>query len=199
MIVTNNIRLYRISKFTWKTYLLVLISCFGAYYKNEFIITKMFVLPAIIPTVVGTALAFFIGFNNNQAYARWWEARQIWGSIVNNSRTWARSLINYCYNENKDHRDVTILHRKIIHRHIGFLYALKAVLRNQNWEDYKKYLSEDELKKVENHTNKHNAILDHQSQDLEFIYKNGWLDGFKFMHLNDMVVAFCDDMGRSEK
>lgn len=37
--------------------------------------------------LIGTAVAFIIGFQSNSAYGRIWEARQIWGSIVNTSRT----------------------------------------------------------------------------------------------------------------
>ena len=37
-------------------------------------------VPSFLPLVLGTATAFFIGFINNQAYGRWWEARMVWGS-----------------------------------------------------------------------------------------------------------------------
>lgn len=37
--------------------------------------------------LIGTAVAFVIGFQNNSAYGRIWEARKIWGGIVNSSRT----------------------------------------------------------------------------------------------------------------
>ena len=37
--------------------------------------------------LVGTAVAFIIGFQNNAVYDRIWEARKIWGGIVNTSRT----------------------------------------------------------------------------------------------------------------
>jgi putative membrane protein len=42
---------------------------------------------------MGTAIAFFIGFNNNQAYDRWWEARIIWGGLVNDSRSWQEAIL----------------------------------------------------------------------------------------------------------
>ena len=38
--------------------------------------------------LIGTAVAFMVGFQNNAAYGRIWEARKIWGGIVNISRTW---------------------------------------------------------------------------------------------------------------
>ena len=39
--------------------------------------------------MLGTAVAFVTGFKSNAAYGRLWEARTIWGGIVNASRTWA--------------------------------------------------------------------------------------------------------------
>ena len=42
---------------------------------------------ALAPVLVGTAVAFIISFQNNASYDRVWEARKIWGGIVNTSRT----------------------------------------------------------------------------------------------------------------
>ena len=44
-------------------------------------------IPFSLVAALGTALAIFLGFRNNSAYDRWWEARKIWGGIVNVSRT----------------------------------------------------------------------------------------------------------------
>ena len=41
-------------------------------------------------SALGSALAIFLAFRNNSAYDRWWEARKIWGALVNDSRSWAR-------------------------------------------------------------------------------------------------------------
>ncbi|MEO0661683.1 MAG: bestrophin family ion channel, partial [Planctomycetota bacterium] len=46
-------------------------------------------LPALPVTLIGTAVAFYLGFRNSSSYGRLWEARQIWGGIVNASRSWA--------------------------------------------------------------------------------------------------------------
>lgn len=37
--------------------------------------------------LIGTAVAFMVGFQNNAAYDRIWEARKIWVGIVNTSRS----------------------------------------------------------------------------------------------------------------
>src|SRR5687767_11658656 len=45
-------------------------------------------VPWVPVAMLGTASAFTVGFRNNATYARAWEARQIWGGIVNASRAW---------------------------------------------------------------------------------------------------------------
>ena len=167
---------------------------------HEYVLKSYFEFPSIIPAILGPALAFFIGFNNNQAYGRWWEARKIWGAIVNDSRSWARQLI--CYSSVADSEaaeELNGIKKRAIIRHIAFLYALKDNLRGENKKDYRKYLSQKESEAVELESNIHNAILTEQSKDLEYLYKKGWVDGFRFIELNKMIINFCDEMGKSER
>jgi len=49
--------------------------------------------------LIGTAVAFVIGFQNNAAYGRIWEARKIWGGIVNTSRTFGMFVQDMLTNE----------------------------------------------------------------------------------------------------
>jgi len=192
MLLIQNIRLSRILRNTWHVDLIMIASCTAAYFIREYLIAHHFIIPTIIPTVLGTAIAFFIGFNNNQAYDRWWEGRKIWGAIVNDSRSFARALLNYV-----DDDQVTA--RRMICRHIAFLYALKANLRGTVDEIYIKYLPEEDLKEIEKHANTHNAILNIQSRDLQKLSKANQLDGFRFIEINEMLVRFSDSMGMSER
>ena len=50
-------------------------------------------IPLGVPTILGTVLSLLLAFRSNQAYDRWWEARIIWGAIVNDSRTLTRQLL----------------------------------------------------------------------------------------------------------
>jgi putative membrane protein len=43
-------------------------------------------------TVLGVALSIFLGFRNNAAYERWWEARKLWGQLVFEIRNLARAV-----------------------------------------------------------------------------------------------------------
>jgi putative membrane protein len=170
----------------------MIISCTIAYFVRTELIKHHFEVPAIIPTVLGTAIAFFVGFNNNQAYDRWWEARKIWGGLVNDSRSWARCVISYIAG-NED------LKTRMVYRQIAFLYALKAKLRGAVDETYSKYLSEEDVLEISQHSNIPNAILTLQARELQELSNAGLIDGFRFMEMNQLLVKFSDEMGMSER
>ncbi len=200
MILTPNINLSRIVSGTWKSGLFSVLTCLIAFLLHEFLLKKLFTFPAFIPTVLGTALAFFIGFNNNQAYDRWWEARQVWGSLVNNSRTWTRLLLFNTTSSNELSGDALQEARsRMIKRHIAFLYALKSFLRKEELKEYTAYLQTGDAAKITGQSNIHNAILTLQAEELEAMYKSNAIDGYKFLELNKTLTTFCDDMGKSER
>ena len=200
MIIAKKIKIKRVLIGTWKNGLLVTLVCALSFLFSEYILHEVVELPAVIPTILGTALAFFIGFNNNQAYDRWWEARKIWGALVNDSRSWARQ-INYYLSlpDGRTKKELLGKKKTAIYRHIAFLYALKGNLRNENKNDYKKYISQKEIEEVEGQTNTHNAILNIQSSELETLRRDNWIDGFRFIELNKMLIRFSDEMGKSER
>ena len=193
MLVTQNIRIGRILKDTWKVDIIMIITCTVVYALHNFFISEHLSIPLIIPTVLGTAIAFFIGFNNNQAYDRWWEARKIWGALVNDSRSWARDILCYVDGDNNS------IKQQMIRRHIAFLYSLKSTLRNLEDATVQTYLSEEDFMLISKSTNKHNAILSLQSQDLEILRKNNSIDGFVFIQMDAMLVRFSDSMGMAER
>ena len=192
MLLVQNIRLTRILRNTWQVDLIMIASCTGAYLVREYLIAHHFEIPVIIPSLLGTAIAFFIGFNNNQAYDRWWEGRKIWGALVNDSRSFSRSLLTYVDSNDE-------LAKRMIKRHIAFLYILKASLRGASDESGSKYLSDEDIKEIATHTNMHNALLTIQARDLQTLSKNNQIDGFRFMDINGMLVRFTDSMGMSER
>ncbi|KIO77055.1 membrane protein [Pedobacter lusitanus] len=199
MLIVHNIRLSRILRNTWQVDLIMIVSCTGAYLTRAFLIKHHFEIPAIIPAVLGTAIAFFIGFNNNQAYDRWWEARKIWGALVNDSRSWARSVITYISQNEISDEEFKTLKNRMVRRHIGFLYALKAKLRGAVDENYQQYMEEADLKEINQHSNVHNAILTLQSRELQQLNKDGMIDGFRFIELNHLLIRFSDEMGKAER
>jgi len=198
MLIVQNIRLSRILRNTWQVDIIMIVSCTAAYLVREFLIKHHFEIPAIIPTVLGTAIAFFVGFNNNQSYDRWWEARKIWGALVNDSRSWARSVTTYLPSD-KVFKDSKLVQDRMVRRHIAFLYALKANLRGAVDETYSQYLDKEDIEEISKQTNVPNAILTLQSRALQDLSNEGLIDGFRFIEMNQLLVKFSDEMGMSER
>jgi len=99
------------------------------------------VLPTLPIVLLGTAVAFNVGFKNNQAYDRSWEARKIWGGIVNSSRTVAMMTLDFIsdhFTENKvGEEELKQIKKRMIYRHIAWLTALRYQLRKpKDWEHF---------------------------------------------------------------
>ncbi|MEO0900263.1 MAG: bestrophin family ion channel [Bacteroidota bacterium] len=96
-------------------------------------------IPWLPLSVMGTAVAFYLGFKNNSSYDRMWEARKIWGAIVNSSRAWGSHVNSFINNQFADiplsHGEIHHLKEKLIYRHIAWLYALRSqLLQITQWE-----------------------------------------------------------------
>src|SRR5687768_3513437 len=95
MLLRDKLSLLQVHRLTWRLDLKIILVCSLAYAADTYWLKQQVSIPVTMSAVLGTALAFFIGFNNNQAYDRWWEGRKIWGSLVNDSRSWARNLLSF--------------------------------------------------------------------------------------------------------
>ncbi|MEN8139246.1 MAG: bestrophin family ion channel, partial [Bacteroidota bacterium] len=95
--------------------------------------------------LIGTALAFMIGFQNNAAYGRIWEARKIWGGIVNNSRTWGMKIKDMISNEhnkgeNVSEEELNKIRLGFIYRQIAWLISLRYAMRQpRRWEVFREH------------------------------------------------------------
>jgi ion channel-forming bestrophin family protein len=105
-------------------------------------------IPFLPVATIGTAVAFYVGFKNNQAYERLWEARVLWGGISNVSRTLTASFISLV--------DDKAQKRDFLNRHIIYINLLRLQLRKTipwatNKEDYHKKLvsASEELKEFD--------------------------------------------------
>ena len=101
--------------FTWDLLIAIAYTWFG----------QKWVAVNDLPTpLIGSALALLISLRNNNAYARWWEARGLWGGIVNNSRTLARQVRLFLpEGEAATH---------LVELQIAYVHALRCALRKQD-------------------------------------------------------------------
>ena len=100
---------------------------------------KFLHLPWLPIALVGSALAFIIGFKNNASYDRLWEARKVWGGIVNTSRSFTIMLNDYLSNEyadeDKTEKEFNSIRKTMILRHVAWLTCLRHALRvPKQWE-----------------------------------------------------------------
>ncbi|RFM26117.1 bestrophin family protein [Deminuibacter soli] len=160
---------------------------------------KHFTIPLAVPMILGTVLSLLLAFRSNQSYDRWWEARIIWGAIVNDSRTLTRQLLSFTGNGNVE-EPVEVWRRKFIHRQIAWCYSLGQSLRRKDaLQGLDRLLSKKELEHLKHYDNKPSAILDLHGRDLVALLQNGWVNEYQQVALDSTLTRLCDSMGKSER
>lgn len=99
-------------------------------------------IPWTALALIGTAVAFLIGFQSNAVYGRLWEARKIWGGIVNDSRMFTIMIKEMITNEHATdpatEEEFASIKRTIVHRHISWLTSVRHAMRAiKPWEAYR--------------------------------------------------------------
>ncbi|MCB9292517.1 MAG: hypothetical protein H6559_05230 [Lewinellaceae bacterium] len=124
------------TRYETSLFLIIIVVVVGAY---EFFDLGWLKIPWTPLALIGTAVAFVIGFQNNSAYGRIWEARKIWGGIVNTSRTFGMFVQDMLSNEHASVKlsDQELRHeiKTLTYRHIAWMTALRHAMRAPKpWE-----------------------------------------------------------------
>jgi len=178
--------------------------------------------------LIGTAVAFVIGFQNNAAYGRIWEARKIWGGIVNTSRsfgTFVQDMVSNEYAVQKmSDEELRSEVKTLTYRHIAWMTALRHAMRalkpweitsshrtNSEWghkpperdstmeADLQPYLSESDLDYISNKDNKQTALLYLRSHHLKALKEKGIIWEFSFLELESEIKELYSLQGKSER
>ena len=151
-------------------------------------------IPLTIPTFLGTAISVILSFKLSQSYDRWWEARKIWGSIVNDSRNLVLQLQSFLKIGNEH------VIRRIALRQIAWCYCLGQTLRELDPLDgLEKYLDNQDLKELEMHSNKPLGLLQLTTRDLKNLRENDQVDLYSHVQLNTTLVNLTNSMGMAER
>ncbi|RYZ52911.1 MAG: hypothetical protein EOP49_08470 [Sphingobacteriales bacterium] len=181
-------------------------------------------IPWLPVSLVGTAVAFYVGFKNNQSYGRCWEARIVWGGIVNVSRSFVAAAKAYLHSDTLSEPQKKAELRELAYRHIAWIHALKhAMWQRTTWEhqyassrrqrayfrkriDFSSFeaesgnmLSAEELARVSTKTNKAAQLLEQQSAHLAELAAKGWLTEFRHIDLQRHIADMYNEQGRSER
>jgi putative membrane protein len=161
-------------------------------------------LPFSISAILGSALAIFIAFRNNSSYSRWWEARTLWGGIINSSRVLARLIITFTDshshqpNFNKERSEQ--FKKEMIYKLIAWVHALRLHLRKQdNWQDLKPFLNEREFEDLTKSQNKPNYIHLISGKKVYEAMANGTLGGFDSFQMEGQLLALANHQGGCER
>ncbi len=151
-------------------------------------------IPIAIPTFLGTAISVILSFKLNQSYDRWWEARKIWGTIVNESRNLVLQL--QAFTQNTD----TGIVKTIAYRQIAWCYSLGQSLRQKDaTANLEAYLSGNDISAIKTHNNKPLAILQLNNRDIKTLADDNRIDRFSQVQLNNTIVALTNAMGMAER
>lgn len=214
MIISRNLRWQHVFHTSWKGMSYFVVLSVGVYLLFHHFGLKLG-LPFPAVATLSTALAIYLGFKNNNAYERWWEARKIWGLIVNYSRAWARQVDALPEAPPGEQAELAAWKKELIHRHIAFVHALRVYLRSKpapgldqdeglrdppnSYDDLRDFLDADEFERVLAADNPPNLLLHTQGHRLHDAYRRGWLTDFRVVQLEETLVRFNNHQGRCER
>ncbi|MFT4626330.1 MAG: putative membrane protein [Myxococcota bacterium] len=180
-------------------------------------------IPWLPMSLLGVAVAFYLGFKNNASYDRLWEARKIWGAIVNASRSWAFTSRDMLSGD-ADDAELDAIRRELVLRHVAWMDALRHQLRKiKSWEhqgpvfdSYRKgsrvpeYIEDlpevlrpnlppGETEAVTAMLNPAAHLLSNQSRRLADLRARGLLDGFSHLVLQQLLHELMTQQGKAER
>jgi ion channel-forming bestrophin family protein len=158
-------------------------------------------LPHIPLSLFGSAIGIIVAFRNQSAYARWWEARTLWGGIVNNSRSLARQVTTVMMPlSDAEAEELKVVQRRLVYHQIGYAYALRQYLRGlEPWELLKPLLSEQELSELREERNVPLAIQQQMGRLLRECQARGWIDIAHWRALDGSLDDLIDAQGGTER
>lgn len=215
MIISRNLKWRHIIYYTRFKLLYFVALSVSVYIIHEIFDVKNLNIPFNAVATLSTALAIYLGFKNNNAYERWWEARKIWGLIVNYSRSWAREVLTMILPNGEKSPEFQHLQSRLLYRHIAFVNALRVYLREKHdynetgireiievknaYSEIRKFLSQEEYDEAISKKNPPNHLITLQGDDLKKAYEKGWLTDFRFVKLSETLTEFNNHQGMSER
>ncbi|MCO4769830.1 MAG: hypothetical protein KDA24_07335 [Deltaproteobacteria bacterium] len=152
-------------------------------------------VPTTAVALQGSALAIILGFRNNSAYDRWWEARKIWGGVVNVSRSFSATFLAATPDLSADER------RRVVYRHLAYINAVRIQLRERpdEWVDIEPFLEADELETIERAKNRATQLASTQAVAMSDLKRRGVVDAFDHKKLVEYIERMYDLQGMAER
>ena len=215
MYIKRNISWGLILKYAWRNILFFTLWASIIYFAYYVLDWKFLDIPFQPLSVIGIAVAFYIGFKNSQSYDRFWEGRKIWGGIVNYSRTWANNVLSLVQNDPS-------AHKILIYRHIAWINALRIQLRqptsfslresaeieklfdthgerNPVCTDLKEWILPEEKADLEKRKNVATHLVKNQASHIASLFREGKITEFDKLLFHQNMEEFYNLQGKCER
>jgi ion channel-forming bestrophin family protein len=158
-------------------------------------------MPHIPLALFGSAIGIIVAFRNQSSYARWWEARTLWGALVNNSRSWARQVTTVLMPmSGAEAAELKAMQRRLVYHQIAYVHALRQHLRGlEPWEELTPLLSEREMSELRDQKNVPLAIQQQMGALLRECQLRGWIDMAHWRALDNNLDDLVDAQGGAER
>lgn len=156
-------------------------------------------IPISLPAFLGTAISLLLSFKLSQSYDRWWEARKVWGAIVNDSRSLVMQVMRFT-NVFSAEESISALVRAVSYRQIAWSYVLGRSLRGEDTMPVlKKFITPDDIALVNKQDNKTLALLDLHARDVRTLLDKNAINNYQQVQIDNTLVKLCDSMGKAER
>ncbi|MEB0079714.1 bestrophin family ion channel [Pseudomonas sp. CCI3.2] len=153
-------------------------------------------LPPLPLTLLGSALVVLTSFRNSSAYNRWWEARTLWGGLVNNSRSFARQALTFI----DDNGDINPVKAVLLRRHVAYVKCLSAHLKGETCgAEVQALISPEEFDRRHDTNNFPNDLLNASAALLAKEFKSGHLDSIRLARIESTLVEISNCQGGMER
>ncbi|CAA9197745.1 bestrophin family protein [Flavobacterium sp. NPDC079362] len=152
---------------------------------------RQIIIPLPITGIMGTIVALLLAFRTAQSYDRWWEARKVWGEIVNDSRTLLRQVKQFlpekgCENDLKE----------FAQRQTVWCYALSETLRKVSFSvKVYTYLEQNGITA----NNVPAELLNRHTDQLALVCRIHHLNDNKQVQIDTTIARLNDSMGKCER
>ncbi len=228
MFLQRSISFKVILQFAWKVQLYAFLVSLFVFLLYAVFKVKAIAIPFLPVATIGTAVAFYVGFKNNSAYDRLWEARRIWGSITNASRMWAAMVNDVVASRHASAEGVAQIKKELLYQHLGWMNMLRLQLRRNPVFSEAAYIFSAQLKIIRDTHGEHNFerhaeevcrkflppedqttarhkfntasyLLQKQNAVLIDCKNRGWLDSFEHAEMSRLILEFYNQQGAAER
>jgi len=197
MMVSTRNNVFNLLAWQWKYVLFFTFAGIAAVIVHMHVSTQA-VLPVLPFGIVGGALGIFVSFRTNQAYARWWEARQLWGRMINSSRTFASQVLAYMPADGEGRA----LAETMVRRHVSYVHTLRVLLRDQDLAgdgDVNALLVPEDQRAYEGDSNPTYLLAHRNHEALALAARREYITGTQMLAIDETLRQIVDVQGGCER